>query len=177
MPSFPARSVDLQSLPRFSPAMAKEIERKFLVCDDAWRRAVESSVAIVQFYLAASAERSVRLRISDGTSARLTLKFGADLAERDEFEYAVPLADAREMMPFALGNVIRKTRHNVRHGGHLYEIDVFAAPFDGLVIAELETPDAVAPDLLPAWIDREITGEARYSNAAMALNGFTDAVS
>jgi CYTH domain-containing protein len=157
--------------------MAKEIERKFLVRDGAWRPAVESSILIVQFYLAISAERSIRLRISDSGKAKLTLKFGSDLAERDEFEYPVPLGEAREMMRFAVGAVIRKTRHHVRHNGYVYEIDVFDEPLEGLVVAELETPDRVPPEMLPAWLGREVTGEIRYSNASLALNGFTEAAS
>jgi CYTH domain-containing protein len=156
--------------------MAKEIERKFLVEDGSWRDAVESSVAITQFYLAISAERSIRIRISDGSSARLTLKFGSDQAERDEFEYAVPLADAEEMKAFATGVVIRKTRHHVRHRTYLYEVDVFAEALDGLVVAELETPDRVPDALLPAWLGREVTGELRFSNASLALNGFPEPV-
>jgi len=154
--------------------MAKEIERKFLVRDGSWREAGEASAAFVQFYIAISSDRSVRLRISDGRAARLTLKFGSDLFERDEFEYEVPLADAREMMKFATGRVIRKTRHHVRHGGYLYEVDVFADALEGLVIAELETPDAVPDALLPPWLGREVTGDMRFSNASLALNGFPE---
>ena len=157
--------------------MAKEIERKFLVASSDWRPAVEASVSIVQFYLAISAERSIRLRISDGCKAKLTRKLGADLAERDEYEYAVPLAEAREMMRFAIGTVIRKVRHNVRHRGYLYEVDVFNDTLDGLVVAELETPDRVPSDMLPAWLGREVTGEVRYSNASLALNGFPERAS
>ena len=156
--------------------MAKEIERKFLVEDGSWRAAAEASIAFVQFYLAISSERSIRLRISDGRSARLTLKFGSDLVARDEFEYPVPLEDAREMMRFALGRVIRKTRHHVRHGGYLYEVDVFADALEGLVIAELETPDAVPDALLPPWLGREVSGDMRFSNASLALNGYPEAL-
>ncbi len=156
--------------------MAKEIERKFLVKDASWLAAVEKKIALVQFYVAISAERSIRLRISNGKSAKLTLKFGSDLAERDEFEYAVPLAEASEMMAFALGQVIRKTRHHVRHSDHLYEIDVYSGDLEGLVVAELETPDRVPDEALPAWIGHEVTGEIRYSNASLALNGFPEFV-
>ena len=152
--------------------MAKEIERKFLVKDDTWRAAVENKIAIVQFYLAIAAERSIRLRISDGASAKLTLKFGSDFYERDEFEYPVPLAEALEMKAFAVGSVIAKTRYHVRHGDHLYEVDVFSGDLEGLVVAELETPDNVPDALLPAWLGEEITGEIRFSNASLALNGF-----
>ena len=157
--------------------MAKEIERKFLVTDRSWLADVGNKIAIVQFYLAITAERSIRLRISDGTSARLTLKFGSDLSVRDEFEYKVPLADAREMMALAIGSVIAKTRHHVRHRDHLYEVDVYAGDLAGLVVAELETPDVVPDDALPGWLGREITGEMRFSNASLALNGLTELAS
>lgn len=156
--------------------MAKEVERKFLVKDAAWRDAVEDSIAIVQFYLAISSERSIRLRISNGKSAKLTLKFGSDLKQRDEFEYSVPLADAHEMLGFAIGTVIRKTRHHVRHENYLYEVDVFNGELDGLVVAELETMDKVSDALLPPWLGEEVTGQLRYSNASLALNGFPERV-
>ncbi|MFC3751338.1 CYTH domain-containing protein [Aquamicrobium ahrensii] len=152
--------------------MAREVERKFLVMDGDWRERAEARIAIVQFYLAITAERSVRVRISDGSKARLTLKFGSDLSARDEFEYDIPLADAREMRAFALGKIIVKTRHHVRHGGYLYEVDVFSGAHEGLVVAELETPDKVDDAALPDWLGREITGDIRYSNASLALNGF-----
>ncbi|MFE0013500.1 CYTH domain-containing protein [Mesorhizobium sp. NPDC059054] len=156
--------------------MAKEVERKFLIRDEGWRKAVERSVAITQFYLAISSERSIRMRISDGKTAKLTLKFGSDLRVRDEFEYSVPLAEAREMMAFAIGNIIRKTRHHVRHCGYEYEVDVFNDVLDGLEVAELETQDSVPDALLPAWLGREVTGELRFSNASLALNGFPELV-
>lgn len=166
----------LRAATRFSPAMAKEIERKFLVRDASWLAGIEKKIAIVQFYLAISAERSIRLRISDGRKAKLTLKFGSDLAERDEFEYAVPLAEASEMKAFALGAIIAKTRHHVRHRNYLYEVDIYSGDLAGLVVAELETPDRVPDTMLPAWLDREITGDIRYSNASLALNGVPELV-
>ena len=148
--------------------MAKEVERKFLMKDDAWRAAVERSIVIRQFYIAVGSDRSVRVRISDGMRAKLTVKFGATLPERDEFEYEIPLDDALSMMAFRVGTVIEKTRHHVRFGGYLYEIDEYAGQLAGLVVAELETRDRV--DLLPAWIGREVTGDQRYSNAVLALS-------
>ena len=123
--------------------MGKEIERKFLVTSAEWRIG-RGGVRIRQFYLAAAPGRTVRVRIVDGDSARLTLKFGGVGPERDEFEYPVSLAEAAEMLAFAIGRVIAKTRHHVNHGGRLYEVDVFGGELGGLVIAELETPDDVA---------------------------------
>jgi CYTH domain-containing protein len=150
--------------------MAKEIERKFLVADEGWRMSVEASLPMRQFYLAAAPDRTVRIRILKGT-ALLTLKFGAQARARDEFEYPIPLAEAEEMQAFAMGHVIEKTRHKVRYGGYLYEVDVFAGDLAGLVVAELETPDEVPEAGLPAWLGREVTGEAAYYNATLALSG------
>ncbi|TIN59902.1 MAG: CYTH domain-containing protein, partial [Mesorhizobium sp.] len=127
-----------------------------------------------QFYLAAGPGRTVRIRISDGGSAKLTLKFGSKARERDEFEYSIPLSEAVEMLDFAIGRVIEKTRHHVRHRGYLYEIDVFGGPLAGLVIAELETPEDVPDEMLPDWLGREVTGESKFYNASLALGGIPE---
>ena len=82
--------------------MGKEVERKFLVSSTAWRELAEADIRIRQFYLATAPGRTVRIRISDGASAKLTLKFGSGARERDEFEYPIPLADALEMLDFAI---------------------------------------------------------------------------
>lgn len=149
--------------------MAKEIERKFLVSSSAWRDSAEAEIRIRQFYLAAGPGRTVRIRISDGSEATLTLKFSGKGRGRDEFEYPVPLAEAEEMQAFAIGQVIEKNRNHVRHGGYLYEVDVFEGRLAGLVIAELETPDIVPVEKLPPWLGREVTQDGQYYNASLAL--------
>ncbi|TPN47018.1 MULTISPECIES: CYTH domain-containing protein [unclassified Mesorhizobium] len=154
--------------------MGKEVERKFLVSSTAWRNLVEADIRIRQFYLAAAPGRTVRIRISDGVSAKLTLKFGSKARERDEYEYPVPLAEAEEMLAFALGRVIEKTRHHVRHRGYLYEVDVFGGALAGLVMAELETPEDVPDEMLPDWLGREVTGEQKFYNASLALGGIPE---
>jgi CYTH domain-containing protein len=161
--------IAIPPMTRFIASVAKEIERKFLVRDDAWRAGAERALAIRQFYLVATADRTVRVRIVDADSAMLTLKFGAVALARDEFEYAISLAEAAEMQAFAIGRVIAKTRHHVRHGGRLYEVDVFDGELGGLVIAELEDADAASERQLPPWLGREVTGEPAYYNAALAL--------
>jgi len=150
--------------------MAKEVERKFLVRNDAWRSHVSRVIAIRQFYLSIGADRSTRVRISDGSSARLTFKFGSNLRERDEYEYPIPLDEALIMQAFAIGSLIEKSRHLVSHGGYTYEVDVFSGGLEGLIVAELETPDVVPDAALPDWLGREVTGDQRYSNAVMALS-------
>lgn len=147
--------------------MAIEIERRFLVAGDAWRAGVTQSRSLRQGYLAREDGVAVRLRIV-GQAARLTIKGKGGLS-RPEFEYDLPLADAEEMLTtLCTGRSITKTRHLVPHDGLTWEVDVFEGPLAGLVIAEVELPSTDHPVGLPAWAGREITGDHRYANAALA---------
>ncbi|MBC2772190.1 CYTH domain-containing protein [Rhizobium sp. AQ_MP] len=148
--------------------MAKEIERKFLVRDDAWKSNVTSETRIRQAYIAAETDRSVRIRTRNDETAQLTIKFGNGLLVRDEFEYQIPIDDALEMIGIAKGHVIEKTRYTVDFAGFTWEIDVFAGQHRGLVIAEVEMQSETDEPKLPAWLGREVTGDKRYSNQALA---------
>ncbi|MDH6231953.1 adenylate cyclase [Mesorhizobium soli] len=150
--------------------MAKEIERQFLVANEEWRSSAGKSSSIRQFYVATGPNRSVRVRVRDG-KALLTLKFGTAARTRDEFEYPIPVSEAEEMQAYVLGQVIEKTRHHVRHGGYLYEIDVFEGALQGLVLAELETAEEVPDAALPQWLGREVTGRSAYYNVSLATSG------
>lgn len=148
--------------------MAKEIERKFLVKSDGWRSEISSSSDFLQAYVASGDDRSVRVRIMDGKRAKLTIKIGRELLARDEFEYEIPLGDAEEMANAAVGVVLEKTRHEVRHEGYTWEVDVYDGAYKGLVVAEVEVEDEGALPDIPDWIGEEITGDRRYSNMVMA---------
>lgn len=146
----------------------KEIERKFLVLNDDWRREATSRTPFRQAYIASMEDRSLRIRIMDDSEAVLTIKIGSDALVRDEYEYAIPLADAKELLASALGTVIEKTRYTVDHEGFVWEVDVFQGTYSGLVVAEVEMKDAADCPALPAWIGAEVTGDNRYSNQHMA---------
>lgn len=148
--------------------MAKEIERKFLVRGEAWRSAVESKSVLKQGYVASMDDRSVRIRILDEKTARLTMKIGRGTLTRDEFEYEIPVSDADELLENAIGIVIEKTRYRVPYEGFVWEVDVFAGAHRGLVIAEVEMQAETDNPPLPAWLGREVTGDFRYSNQALA---------
>lgn len=147
--------------------MAQEIERRFLVAGDAWRAGATGARRFEQGYLAREDGVGVRIRVA-GDAAWLTVKGPGGLV-RAEYEYAVPAADAREMLArLCAGRRLAKTRHTVPHGGLVWEVDVFDGPLAGLVIAEVELPDASATPDLPPWLGREVTGDAGYNNAALA---------
>ncbi|SFV31003.1 CYTH domain-containing protein [Devosia crocina] len=150
--------------------MGQEIERKFLVANEDWQNAVQSSARLQQGYLSTSAKATVRIRIFDDKRAVLTLKGPATGLVRAEFEYEVPLEDARALMQMADPNTVEKRRHRVPHGNHVWEVDVFEGLHDGLVIAEVEMETAEDEVVLPTWLGREVTADDRYANASLSRN-------
>lgn len=152
--------------------MALEIEKKFLLRDDSWREEVERSLAMRQAYLGGDGV-SVRVRF-EGDQARLNIKQMLVGPSRHEFEYTIPLADARRLMELANGGGTQKTRHYVRHGGMLWEIDEFLGDNEGLIVAEIELESEDQAFERPAWLGEEVTGEERYYNVALARHPFRD---
>lgn len=149
--------------------MAKEIERKFLVSDRRWRAVADEGVAIRQAYVVAQEDRSLRVRLYGDGRARLTLKVGRTALVRDEYEFDIDYAEAEDMLRHRVGNVIEKVRHKAPFGKHLWEIDVYGGVHRGLVIAEVELASIHDEPAMPNWVGREVTGESRYSNQAMAF--------
>ena len=156
-----------------------EIERKFLVTDDRWRALAERTLPMAQGYLndQASLESgrqqvSVRVRL-EGDEARLNLK-SRDLGHtREEYDYRIPVEDARALLARCVGGLIDKRRHYVRHEGHLWEIDEFLGENAGLVVAEIELQHADEAFALPAWAGRQVTDALRYYNLALASRPYS----
>ncbi len=147
--------------------MGTEIERKFLV-DMSLLSGMGQGASIVQGYLCSAKERTVRVRVS-GEEARLTVKGAATGISRSEYEYAIPAADAREMLEALCEKpLIAKTRHLVVHAGRTWEVDVFHGDNEGLVVAEIELEDAAALVELPPWAKQEVSDDHRYSNSSLA---------
>ncbi|AJR26393.1 CYTH domain-containing protein [Sphingobium fuliginis] len=157
--------------------MAVEIERKFLVVSDEWRAMADAGRDLRQGYVAHGGHASVRVRLSaDG--AWLTVKSARAGLVRDEFEYAIPAADAEDMLDrLCVDTLIRKTRYRVPHDGKVWEVDVFAGAAEGLVLAEVEMRSIDERFDLPDWVGDEVTSDPRFRNSAIALmRGFEAAV-
>jgi adenylate cyclase len=148
--------------------MAQEIERKFLVISDRWRAAQAVGTPYCQGYIAtAHSGQSVRVRIA-GDRAYLTVKGPAKGLSRAEFEYAIPVADAEEMIEtLCTKPLIKKTRYRLPIGKIVWEIDEFAGDNAGLILAEVELQSADQPFDRPDWLGLEVSGEARYYNASL----------
>lgn len=148
--------------------MATEIERKFLLTSAAWRAEVVSSRRISQGYLSRASNAAVRVRIS-GERAELNVKSTRDGIHRLEFEYAIPLADAEQLLErVALRPLIDKTRHIVERGPHRWEIDEFHGENAGLIVAEIELGAADEAFERPDWLGREVSEDPRYYNSSLS---------
>ena len=152
--------------------MATEIERKFLLSSDAWKNKVTETIHMQQAYMLGSAKASVRIRIS-GEYANLNIKSATLGITRKEYEIALPLDDAHEMLnnlcerPF-----IEKTRHIVPIGTHRWEIDQFHGDNEGLLVAEIELSDENESFEKPAWLGKEVSDDSRYYNVRLTQNPY-----
>jgi CYTH domain-containing protein len=155
--------------------MAGEIERKWVVSEvPAERMAGRAATHLRQGYLAFDGPVELRLRISDGGRAVLTVKVGAttDL-RRTEVEAPISIDDAEELWPHTAGRRIEKRRHVVPlpgTDGLAAEIDVYEGALHGLCTIEVEFPDVGAASTFtaPDWFGTEVTGRPEWTNAALA---------
>lgn len=152
--------------------MAREIERKFLPKSDAWRQRAHARERMSQGYVASGEGMSVRVRIA-GERAWLNIKAGKLAASRLEFEYAIPLADARELLELAVGPLIEKTRHRVLESGLEWEVDEFHGANEGLVVAELELESEGQEFPRPDWVGTEVTHLRRYYNVCLVSHPYS----
>jgi CYTH domain-containing protein len=151
--------------------MGKEIERKFLVAKDTWRKG--NGTKYFQSYLNSAKERTVRVRtVKD--KGYLTIKGITIDASRLEFEYKIPIKEADEMLHKLCDKpLIEKNRYKVEHGNLVWEIDEFFGKNEGLVVAEVELQSVDQEIERPEWLGEEVTGDPRYFNSNLIQNPFT----
>lgn len=152
--------------------MGIEIERKFLLANDNWRQHLDHSVKFSQGYISGSDKSSVRVRI-EGEKSNLNIK-GATLGiTRQEFEYAIPMADAKELLATLCDKpLIEKIRHYVLVGQHTWEIDEFLGDNEGLIVAEIELSDEQETFIAQDWLAEEISQDKRYYNSMLIKNPY-----
>ena len=147
--------------------MGKEIEHKYLVEGDSYKGIASRSLYIVQGYLCREPERTVRVR-TKGEKGYITVKGITTGCVREEFEYEVPVNDAREMLRLCVPPLLEKTRWIVPFDGFEWEVDEFHGSLSGLVTAEIELPSSDTPYSEPAFLGRDVTGDPRYSNSNLS---------
>lgn len=149
--------------------MAKEIERKYLVLTQKYKNEAIRAIEIAQGYISRDPLRTVRVRIK-GEKGYLTIKGLTRGCERDEWEFEIPVDDAREMLERVCeGMILSKTRYIVPFGELVWEVDEFHGKLEGLTVAEVELPSAdYNITALPDFAGREVTGDERYYNSSLS---------
>jgi adenylate cyclase len=154
--------------------MPKEIERKFLINHAKWEQ-VEKPIGDFyrQGYLLTDPSKTIRVRLTN-TSAFLTIKGLSVGATRPEFEYEIPMQDAKELLDGFAVSELSKVRYKINFKDKLWEIDEFLGDNSGLIVAEIELKSENEAFDLPDWIDREVTGEQKYYNSNLTIVPFKD---
>jgi len=148
-----------------------EIERKFLVRGEPWRRS-NRSMRVRQGYLTSGGPTTVRVRVGD-EMAWLTVKGPTTGLSREEFECTIPRADGEAMLALCSDAVVSKTRYHLEVGEHLWEVDVFEGANAGLVVAEVELESEGDAFVRPDWLGDEVTFDGRYRNSALAKRPYS----
>ena len=151
-----------------------EIERKFLVVSEAFKRDALRQNHIAQGYLNTHAERTVRVRIK-GEKGYLTIKgeSSATGLSRFEWEKEISVEEAKQLLLLCEKGVIEKIRYEIHVGEHLFEVDEFLGENKGLIIAEVELQSETEQFEKPNWIGKEVTQDHRYYNSYLSQNPFS----
>ena len=157
--------------------MALEIERKFLVTSNAFKKEATGTRRMIQGYLCPNSGKTVRVRIEE-EHAWLTIKGpSADGGlSRFEWEKEISEQDARALLTLAEDSIIDKTRWLVPAGDgiHTWEVDEFYGDNAGLVVAEIELSNPLETYPRPSWLGAEVTGDRRYYNARLVKVPYKD---
>lgn len=145
----------------------QEIERKYSVDHAKWNL-VEKPIPhfIVQSYLSKTADCTVRLRIKD-EKGFLTIKGKTSGISRSEFEYEIPLSDAKEMINSFTEKKLVKFRYNILYGNHIWEVDVFQGKLEGLIVAEIELSSEDEIFELPDWVIEDVSDNVEFYNSRL----------
>lgn len=152
--------------------MGKEIERKFLVQHDKWAKIDKPEGQVYrQGYLVAEPDKTIRVR-QTSEKGFITIKGITTGATRTEYEYEIPIDDAKALLDqFAIAE-LSKIRYKIMYANKLWEIDEFLGDNAGLIVAEIEL---IAEDEIfsfPDWVDIEVTAEAKYYNSNLTVTPY-----
>ena len=151
----------------------QEIERKFLVTSDEWKRDSQGTL-FRQAYLSIDPERTVRVRL-EGGEGRITIKGIKKDGAGDEYEYAIPGDEAAYLIDhLCIKPVIEKMRYNILYKGNMWEVDEFFGENLGLILAEIELDSVDQKFDKPPWIGEDVTEDPKYKNANLVSNPFNN---
>ncbi|WP_299365887.1 CYTH domain-containing protein [Winogradskyella sp.] len=149
--------------------MTEEIERKFLVISDLFKKEASKSYVIKQGFLNTHEERTVRIRLKKSVGY-LTVKgkSSEDGLSRFEWEKEISKTEAESLLALCEQPIIEKIRYEVNIGHHIFEIDEFFGENRGLIIAEIELQRKDEVFEKPEWLGKEVTGDIKYYNSQLS---------
>ena len=153
--------------------MALEIERRFLIKNDNWKKFINKKVYIEQGYFSKSLDGWIIRVRHIGKNSKIAFKKHIKGFTNFEFEYSIPRSDAETIMS-NLSNKIKKDRFFLEIGKKSWIIDCFKEKNYPLEIAEIELSNEKVDLFLPSFISNEITGLTHYSNFSLAYNPFSE---
>ncbi len=152
--------------------MGKEIERKYLVHKDKWQLLDKPKGQLYQQgYLLTDPNKTIRVRITE-TQGFLTIKGLSVGATRAEYEYEIPMEDAKELLENFSTSELSKIRYKIVFEDKLWEVDEFMGANAGLIVAEIELTSENESYLIPNWILEEVTGNEKYYNSNLTIHPF-----
>ena len=146
-----------------------EIERKYLVLSDAYKKEAFKKTRIIQGFLNTHKERTVRIRVK-GEKAFITVKgiSNTEGTTRMEWEKKIQVKEAETLLTLCEPNLIEKTRFEVKSRNHIFEVDEFFGENEGLIGAEIELTSENEEFEKPTWLGKEVTGDVRYYNSQLS---------
>jgi len=150
-----------------------EIERKFLVKSEAFKKEAFKQTRISQGFLNTDKARTVRVRLK-GVQGFITIKGASSESglSRFEWEKEIPKQEAEALLELCEPSIIDKTRYEIKLGQHIYEVDEFYGDNSGLIVAEIELNTETETYIKPDWLGNEVTGDVKYYNSQLSKNPF-----
>ena len=152
--------------------MALEIERRFLIKNDQWKKHITHKTYIEQGYLSYDLEDwIIRIRF-DGKNYKIALKKHIKNFTNYEYEYLIPNSEGEKIMA-TLTTTIKKERYFLKVDQKKWIIDCFKAKNFPLEIAEIELTEEKEQVILPSFLAKEITGLKKYTNLNLTKHPFS----
>ncbi|MFN0176454.1 MAG: CYTH domain-containing protein [Saprospiraceae bacterium] len=152
--------------------MGQEIERKYLVDHHKWKKLDKPPGQLYrQGYLLIEPQKTIRVRLTT-TSGFLTIKGLSVGATRPEYEYEIPLDDAKELLDNFSISELSKIRYKIIFENKIWEVDEFLGENSGLIVAEIELTSEDEIFSIPSWVGREVTGEEKFYNSNLTIEPY-----
>jgi adenylate cyclase len=152
--------------------MGQEIERKFLVNHNKWKQIIKPKGQLYrQGYLLTDPNKTIRVRYTE-EKGYLTIKGRSLGITRPEFEYEIPLDEAKELLDKFAASELSKIRYLIEFENKKWEVDEFLGENKGLIVAEIELESETEVFHNPDWIATEVTGEDKYYNSNLTIQPF-----